>query len=240
MHVLLVEDDRPLRVSVARGLREASFRVDEASTGDEGLAMAETESYDAIILDILLPGLDGVAVCRKIRARNDWVPILILTALDAVEQRITGLNAGADDYLGKPFDFGELLARLRALTRRRERELAPEIQIGDLHVDTRRRQVRRGQRPIELTAREYDFLLCLVRNTGRVVSRSELLAEVWEDAGPIRSNVMDVYASRLRRKIDQGEARALVKTVRGVGFMIDDPGEKPPSETEPGSPSDTE
>ena len=223
MRILLVEDDRPLRVSLARGLREASFRVDEAATGDEGLEMARTGRYDAIVLDILLPGMDGVEVCREIRTEGDWVPILILTALDAVDQRITGLNAGADDYLGKPFDFGELLARLRALTRRRGREVPPEVRVGDVHIDTRRRRVRKGERDIELTAREFDFLLFLARNAGRVVSRSEVLREVWDDPERIRSNVIDVYVSRLRRKIDEEEATGMVRTVRGVGFMIDDP-----------------
>lgn len=221
MHILVVEDDHPLRASIARGLREAAFEVDEAATGTEGLAKASMGQYDAIILDILLPGIDGVAVCKELRAQNNWVPILILTALDAVEQRITGLNAGADDYLGKPFDFGELLARLRALTRRRDQEGAPEIRVGDLHIDKRRRRVRRGDRNIDLTAKEFDFLVCLARNAGRVVTRAELMAEVWDDPGQAHSNVIDVYASRLRRKIDGGEPEALVATLRGVGYMID-------------------
>lgn len=223
MRILVVEDDHPLRASIVRGFREASFQVDEAATGTEGLSLAETGRYDAVVLDILLPGMDGVQVCRELRARGHWVPILMLTALDAVEERITGLNAGADDYLGKPFDFGELLARLRALTRRRGPAVPPEIEVGDLHIDTRRRSVRRGHRAIELTAKEFDFLLCLVQNAGRVVSRTELLTEVWEDPGHTHSNVIDVYASRLRRKIDEGEAIPLVKTSRGVGYMIDIP-----------------
>jgi DNA-binding response OmpR family regulator len=236
MHILVVEDDHPLRASIARGLREASFQVDEAATGTEGLSKAATGKYDAVVLDILLPGVDGVEVCKELRARDNWVPILILTALDAVEHRITGLNAGADDYLGKPFDFGELLARLRALTRRRDQEVAPEIRVGDLFIDTRRRFVRRGERAIELTAKEFDFLVCLARNAGRVVSRSELLEEVWDDAGQAHSNVIDVFASRLRRKIDQGEKRTLVTTLRGVGYMIDVPREGPPGGGGPGQP----
>lgn len=225
MRILVVEDDHPLRSSIVRGLREASFLVEEAGTGTQGLAMALAGTYDAIVLDILLPGMDGVALCEELRSREDWTPILILTALDAVEQRITGLNAGADDYLGKPFDFGELLARLRALTRRRGGEKPPEIQVGDLHIDTRRRLVRRGTRTIDLTAREFDFLVFLAEQAGRVVSRSELLEEVWDDPGHAHSNVIDVYASRLRRKVDGGESISLISTQRGVGYMIEASGE---------------
>jgi DNA-binding response OmpR family regulator len=190
--------------------------------------------YDALVLDILLPGMDGVEVCRELRARDNWVPILMLTALDAVEQRIKGLNAGADDYLGKPFDFGEFLARLRALTRRRGLEVPPEIRVGNLHIDTRRRVVRRGRRAIDLTAREFDLLLFLAGNAGRVVSRAELLSEVWDDPGHTHSNVVDVYASRLRRKIDEGETVPLVVTRRGVGYMIDSPPSAPSSEDHAG------
>ena len=225
MRILVVEDDHPLRASVARGLREASFQVEEAATGNQGLSMALAGTYDAIVLDILLPEMDGIALCRELRARDDWTPILILTAMDAVEERITGLNAGADDYLGKPFDFGELLARLRALTRRRSGERPPEIRVGDLHIDTRRRLVRRGTRTIDLTAREFDFLVFLSERAGRVVTRAELLAEVWEDSGQAHSNVIDVYASRLRRKVDEGESVQLLSTQRGVGYMIEASGE---------------
>jgi two-component system copper resistance phosphate regulon response regulator CusR len=225
MHILVIEDDHPLRASIVRGLREAAFQVDEASTGPEGLSKAVAGGYDALVLDILLPGMDGVQVCRELRSRDNWIPILILTALDAVEQRITGLNAGADDYLGKPFDFGELLARLRALTRRRDREARPEIRVGDLHIDTRKRMVRAGQRAVDLTAREFDFLAYLARNAGRVVSRGEILAEVWDDPGQAHSNVIDVYASRLRRKIEESGAAPLIITLRGVGYMMESPEE---------------
>lgn len=227
MRILVVEDDHPLRTSIVRGLREASFIVEEAVSGDQGLEMALAGTYDGIVLDILLPGMDGVALCRELRRRNDWTPILILTALDAVEQRITGLDAGADDYLGKPFDFGELLARLRALTRRRGGDMPSEIQVGDLHIDVKRRLVRRGTRTIDLTAREFDFLLFLAERAGQVVSRAELLEEVWEDPGHAHSNVIDVYASRLRRKVDGGEAVSLISTQRGVGYMIEASGESP-------------
>lgn len=225
MRILLVEDDRLLRASVVRGLQEASYVVDEAADGVLALTMAERGQYDAIILDILLPGMDGIAVCRELRSQEDWVPILMLTALDGVEDRIAGLDAGADDYLPKPFDFGELLARLRALTRRRGEGVAPEIRVGNLTIDTRRRSVRRGKREISLTPREFAFLVHLARNAGRVVTRAELVESVWDDSHT-NSNVIDVYASRLRRKIDDGEPVALFTTLRGSGYMLEaaDPG----------------
>ena len=220
MRILLVEDDRQLRTSVVRGLQEASYVVDQAADGVQALEMAARGQYDAVILDILLPKLDGIAVCRAMRAREDWVPILMLTALDAVEHRITGLDAGADDYLPKPFDFGELLARVRALTRRRSEGDSPEIRVGNLTVDTRRHRVRRGDREIALTAKEFALLLYLARNAGRVVTKSELVTRVWDD-NPTHSNVIDVYASRLRRKIDDGEPVPLFTTLRGSGYILE-------------------
>jgi two-component system copper resistance phosphate regulon response regulator CusR len=222
MRILLVEDDRQLRAALARGLREASYAVDQAASGPQALAMAAEGEYGAIVLDVLLPGQDGVAVCQALRERGDDVPFLMLTALDAVEHRIRGLDAGADDYLTKPFDFGELLARVRALTRRRGEGAAEggELRVADLTIDTRRHAVRRGERDIPLTAREYAFLLHLARNAGRVVSRAELMAHVWGDARQTYSNIIDVYASRLRRKIDEGERVALFSTLRGTGYLL--------------------
>lgn len=220
---MLAEDDRQLRMSIARGLREVSYEVDQAATGTQALTFGTTRKYDAIILDILLPGSSGIEVCRTIREKGDRVPILMLTALDSVEQRIAGLDAGSDDYLTKPFDFGELLARLRALTRRHANALSPVLVIGDLVVDTVRHTVRRNQRDIALTAREFAFLLHLARNAGRVVSRADLMKNVWEDARTSYSNVIDVYASRLRRKIDDGEKMALITTLRGSGFVLEAP-----------------
>lgn len=225
MRILLVEDDRELAHSIARGLREAAFAVDHAMTGPEAVEAAAARHHDVIILDILLPGMDGVAVCRTIRERGDRVPILMLTALDAVEHRITGLNAGADDYLSKPFDFGELLARVRALTRRRAELVADVLQVGDLTIDTLSTTVRRGGRQVSLTGREYRFLLHLARNAGRVISRAELMSQVWDDARPSYTNVIDVYASRLRKKIDEGEAVPLFITQRGSGYMLLSPAE---------------
>jgi DNA-binding response OmpR family regulator len=224
MRILFAEDDRQLRASVIRGLREASYVVDPASTGTQAGTLAATNEYDAIILDILLPGKSGLDVCAEIRDRGSRVPILMLTALDAIEHRIAGLDAGADDYLVKPFDFGELMARLRALTRRGT-DVRDQIQVGDLVIDVSQHTVHRGRREIALTAKEFAFLLHLARNMGRVVSRAELMASVWDDANSY-SNIIDVYASRLRRKIDDGEKTPLFTTLRGVGFILRAPADK--------------
>lgn len=223
MRILLAEDDSQLLTSITRGLREAAHDVDQATTGPKALALADAHEYDAIILDVLLPGSTGLVVCQTIRERGDRVPILMLTALDAVEHRIAGLDAGADDYLTKPFDFGELLARLRALTRRHGERTPPRLTIGDLSIDTVRHTVVRNGREIVLTAKEFALLLYLSSNAGRVVSRVELMEHVWEDNKGTYSNILDVYASRLRRKIDDGEPVALFSTVRGVGFLIEAP-----------------
>ena len=221
--LLFAEDDKQLRASMLRGLREASYTVDQAGTGTQAMALAAANTYDVVILDVLLPGADGLAVCRAIRDAGNGVPILMLTALDGVDQRIAGLDAGADDYLTKPFDFGELLARLRALTRRRAEAMPASITVGDLTVDSARRAARRGGREIELTAKEFAFLVYLARHAGRVVSRAELMEHVWDDPRSTYSDIIDVYASRLRRKIDEGEKVALFTTVRGAGFMLEAP-----------------
>jgi DNA-binding response OmpR family regulator len=220
MRILFAEDDRQLRTSVARGLREASYTVELAATGEQALAMATADHFDAILLDILLPGQDGVAVCSALRSQGKRVPILMLTALDAVEHRIRGLDAGADDYLTKPFDFGELLARVRALTRRIADPAERKIRVGDLVIDVGTRSAHRGKREIDLTEREFAFLLHLARRAGEVVSRQELLARVWDDAKHAQSNIIDVYAFRVRRKIDEGEAVPLFKTLRGAGYVL--------------------
>lgn len=222
MRILLVEDDRQLRTSMMRGLREASHDVEPARNGEQALTLAAAETFDSIILDVLLPDVSGLDVCRAIRAAGNRVPILILTALDAVDQRIAGLDSGADDYLTKPFDFGELLARLRALTRRHGDAPAPLV-VGDLVIDTARHAVQRGGRTIALTAKEFSLLSYLARNAGRVVSRAELLEKVWDDPRNSYSNIIDVYAARLRRKIDEGAKFPLFITVRGAGFMLDAP-----------------
>jgi two-component system copper resistance phosphate regulon response regulator CusR len=223
MRLLFAEDDRQLLTSIARGLREATHEVDQASTGTQALSLALANEYDSIILDVLLPGKSGIEVCRAIRDHGSRVPILMLTALDAVEHRIAGLDAGADDYLTKPFDFGELLARLRALDRRHGDTLTSRLVVGDLVLDAQRHVALRNGREIPLTAREFAFLLYLARNAGRVVSRAELMEHVWDDHPNAYSNIIDVYAGRLRRKIDEGEGVALFSTVRGLGFLLEVP-----------------
>ena len=228
MRLLFAEDDRHLLTSISRGLREASHEVDQAANGNQALSLALANDYDGIILDVLLPGKSGIEVCRAIRDHGSRVPILMLTALDAVEHRIAGLDAGADDYLAKPFDFGELLARLRALDRRHGDTLTSRLVVGDLVLDAQRRVAQRSGRDIPLTAREFAFLLHLARNAGRVVSRAELMEHVWDDARNTYSNIIDVYAGRLRRKIDDGERVPLFTTVRGIGFVLEVPKPAPP------------
>ncbi len=223
MRILFAEDDQQLRTAVTRGLREVSYAVDPAADGAQAMELLGDNKYDVVILDVLLPGASGIEICRAIRAGGSQVPILMLTALDAVADRIGGLDAGADDSLVKPFDFGELLARLRALTRRRGEVMQSPLTIGDLVIDTARHTVKRGARDIRLTAKEFALLLHLARNAGRVVSRAELMAHVWDDTANLYSNIIDVYTARLRRKIDEGEKVQLLATLRGVGFVLQEP-----------------
>jgi DNA-binding response OmpR family regulator len=223
MRLLFAEDDKQLLTAISRGLREAGYEVDQATAGGPALTMAQEGEYDLIILDVLLPGKSGIVVCKSIREAGNKVPILMLTALDAVEQRIAGLDAGADDYLTKPFDFGELLARLRALTRRHRDTAPPRLVIGDLEIDNERRTVKRAGREIILTAREFTLLQYLAQHVGRVVTRAELMEHVWDDTQTNYSNIIDVYAGRLRRKLDEGERDVMFHTVRGVGFRLEAP-----------------
>jgi len=227
VRILLAEDDRQLRESIARGLREATYAVDDAPDGGKAIFLAAVNEYDAIVLDVVLPIRDGMEVCREIRRRGNHAPVLMLTARDSVDDKIKGLDAGADDYLTKPFDFGELLARLRALVRRRGDVLPDQLAVADLVVDTQRHSARRGGRDIVLTAKEYALLEHLVRNAGRIVTRTEINAHVWDDNHDPFSNLIDVYVSRLRRKVDGGEAVALISTRRGVGYMLAAPGTTP-------------
>lgn len=219
MRVLLAEDDNQLRETIARGLREKTFAVDAVSDGESALTQAAVTTYDAMVLDVSMPRRDGLSLCRELRVRGIHTPILLLTARDAVEDRISGLDAGADDYLAKPFDFGELLARLRALLRRRGDVRPSIILVDDLSVDTRRQEVHRGGRRIALTAREYAFLAYLAVNAGRVVTRAEIASHVWDDNHDPAANLLDVYVSRLRRKVDAG-ARPLLHTRRGAGVLL--------------------
>jgi two-component system, OmpR family, copper resistance phosphate regulon response regulator CusR len=221
MRILLVEDEPDAAILIAKGLREQAFAVDVATDGEHAARQAYETNYDAIILDIMLPKRDGLAVCRQIRASGALTPILLLTALDAVESRIQGLDSGADDYLTKPFAFGELLARLRAIVRRGTRPIVPEVlSVADLRIDTRTREARRGPRGIRLTAREYALLEFFARRPGEVIGRSEIAEHVWDEQYDPFSNVIDVYVQRLRRKLDAEGEPSLIATRRGEGYVF--------------------
>ena len=218
MRVLLVEDEPNAAHVLAKGLREQTYAVDIAADGDTAIFQVGTTDYDAVILDVMLPVRDGFAVCRAIRGSGCAVPILMVTARDAVEARIEGLDCGADDYLVKPFDFGELLARLRALIRRGRQPLLPErLTVGPLAMDTRSRRVRVHNKDVSLTAKEYALLEYLARNAGRVVGRAELCEHVWDENHDPFSNALEVYINRLRRKVDDGSPTPLIHTHRGAG-----------------------
>jgi DNA-binding response OmpR family regulator len=221
MRVLLVEDEPSAAHVLAKGLREQTYAVDVAVDGDAAIFQVGTTDYDAVILDVMLPLKDGFTVCRTIRESGCVVPILMLTARDAVEARIEGLDSGADDYLVKPFDFGELLARLRALVRRGRRPLLPErLTAGPLTIDTRSRGVRMRNRDVLLTAKEYALLEYLVRRAGDVVSRADIAEHVWDEHYDGLSNVVDVYVQRLRRKLDRTGSESLIRTRRGEGYQL--------------------
>jgi DNA-binding response OmpR family regulator len=222
MRVLLVEDDHRIANFVAKGLRENSYAVDVARDGAVALYQNAINVYDAIILDVMLPIMDGFAVCREIRADNLKTPILMLTARDAVEDRVIGLDVGADDYLTKPFAFDELLARLRALLRRGGEMRPSKMKVADLMIDSTARRVWRGGREISLTTKEYALLEYLTREKGRVVGRAAIAEHVWDDNFDVFSNLIDVYIKRLRSKMDEGFDRQLIQTRRGQGYILDD------------------
>jgi DNA-binding response OmpR family regulator len=221
MRILLVEDEPHAAQMLAKGLREEAYAVDVVGDGERAVYQAAITDYDAIILDVMLPVKDGLAACRTIRQDGSSVPILMLTARDAVESRIAGLDSGADDYLTKPFDFGELLARLRAIIRRGRRPPTPTIlQVGPIELDTRARRAFRGGQPLILTAREYALLEHLVLHANEVVGRAALAEHVWDAPFEAMSNVIDVCIQRLRRKIDQPGEPSLIITRRGEGYMV--------------------
>jgi two-component system copper resistance phosphate regulon response regulator CusR len=221
MRLLLVEDEPDAARMLAKGLREQSFAVDVAHDGDDGSFRIETTEYDVVILDVMLPGKDGLRVCADLRAAGISTPVLMLTARDAVASRIAGLDSGADDYLTKPFDFGELLARVRALVRRGARPpILDRLRVGPLELDTRLRQASRGDKTIPLTTREYALLEYLARRTGEFLGRADIAEHVWDDSYDPLSNVIDVYIGRLRRKIDRPGAESLIKTRRGEGYAL--------------------
>jgi two-component system copper resistance phosphate regulon response regulator CusR len=220
VRILVAEDEEQLCAAIARGLRENTYAVDVASDGATALAQARVNRYDAIVLDVMMPEMTGLDVCRALRSQGIDVPILILTARDSIQDRITGLDAGADDYLIKPFAFGELLARLRALLRRRGHVRATVLTIGDLRIDTRSHTVQRGESTISLTAREYSFLEYLARKAGAVVSRAEIVEHVWDENHDPSANLIDVYVSRLRKKVDTDSDVPLMHTRRGAGLIL--------------------
>jgi two-component system OmpR family response regulator len=220
MRILVVEDELKMAGLLRRGLREEGHAADVARTGDDALWMAAAVEYDAVVLDLMLPGLDGVEVCRGLRERGIWTPVLMLTARDAVEDRVAGLDAGADDFLPKPFSFAELLARLRALGRRGAVERPAVLEVGDLRLDPATREVRRGDAEIRLSAKEFALLETFMRRPGEVLSRYQLLEHAWDLAYENRSNVVDVYVRYLREKVDRPFGRSSLETVRGVGYRL--------------------
>jgi DNA-binding response OmpR family regulator len=220
MRVLVIEDYAPLLRSVRQGLQEAGYAVDAAADGEEGLALAEAAPYDAIVLDLMLPKLDGLTVLSRLRRGGGAAGVVILTARDGTADRVKGLDLGADDYLVKPFAFQELLARLRAVIRRRYASADSTIAVGDLQIDTAGRIVRRAGQTIPLSGREYALLEYLARRTGQVVSRTEIWEHLYDFAADPSSNVVDVYVGYLRKKIDQGHAVKLLLTHRGLGYSL--------------------
>jgi DNA-binding response OmpR family regulator len=222
MYILVVEDERRLARAICRLLEEEGHTVDLAHDGEEGLAMAVDGSHDVIVLDVLMPEMNGIEVCRALRSNRIDTPVLLLTALDSVEDKVRGLDAGADDYLPKPFAFQELLARLRALGRRRVRDSEPsQLQVGDLTLDLRRRRGQRAGRNIELSPKEFSLLEYLMRNEGRVLTRSQILDHLWGYDYLVESNLVDVYISYLRQKVDRNRADKLIRTVRGIGYALE-------------------
>jgi two-component system copper resistance phosphate regulon response regulator CusR len=220
VRILLVEDQSDAAQILAKGLREQSYAVDIAPDGEAALYQASINDYDLILLDVMLPRRNGIEVCQGLRAGDSAVPILMLTARDAVHDRVLGLDSGADDYLTKPFDFHELLARIRALLRRGPELQQENLQIADLVINTRARRASRSKRSIELTGKEYALLDYLARNVDRVVGRAEIAEHVWDEKFDPFSNLIEVYMQRLRRKIDDGHSRKLLRTIRGEGYML--------------------
>jgi two-component system, OmpR family, response regulator len=222
MRILVVEDERKIATFVQRGLKECGFVVDVVYRGDEALDIILDHHFDVVVLDIMLPGRDGLSILRVLRERAICVPVLILTARGEISEKVEGLNLGADDYLAKPFSIDELAARVRALIRRNSGETLLRYRVHDLTLDLATRAVRRGSRRIDLTAREFSVLECLMRSPGRVFTRTQLCQHVWEYHFDPESNIVDVYIQRLRRKVDDGEPIKLIQTVRGAGYRIGD------------------
>jgi two-component system, OmpR family, response regulator len=224
MRVLIVEDEAKMAGLIRRGLRQEGIAADLAGQGEDALWMAGSTDYDAIVLDLMLPGIDGFEVCRRLRDDGVPSPILMLTARDGVPDRVAGLDAGADDYLVKPFSYAELLARLRALARRRDGRRSPELRVGDLRMSPARRQVWRGEDELELSAKEFAVLEVFMRRPGEVLSRFQLLEHAWDYEYENRSNIVDSYVRLLRRKIDRPFGVESIQTVRGAGYRLREDG----------------
>jgi two-component system OmpR family response regulator len=220
MRVLVVEDEPKMATLLRRGLERDGLAVDVAQTGEEALALCAPESHDVVVLDRMLPGIDGSEVCRRLRAQEVWTPVLMLTAMGEVPDRVSGLNAGADDYLTKPFDFSELLARVRALARRAPIARAPVLEVGDLALNAATHEAWRGDERLDLTPKEFALLEAFMRRPDEVLSRFALLEQVWDSAYENRSNVVDAHISALREKIDKPFGRASLQTVRGLGYRL--------------------
>ncbi|MCL5784909.1 MAG: response regulator transcription factor [Patescibacteria group bacterium] len=222
MRILLVEDEKRLSDVVKKGLIEQGFAVDQAFDGEDGLYLGESESYDVIVLDLMLPKVEGLSVCKELRSKNVTTPVLMLTAKSQLKDKVTGLNAGADDYLIKPFEFAELKARIDALLRRGYTQVQTVIAIDDLEIDLAKRIVKRGNKLITLTPKEFAILEFLARHQGEVVTRTQIVEHTWDYNFDSLSNVVDVFIATLRKKIDGGQKRKLIFTVHGVGYKLGD------------------
>jgi two-component system OmpR family response regulator len=220
MRIMLVEDELKMARALRRGLEREGYVVDVVENGNEAVSLGSEYDYDTIVLDVMLPGLDGLAVCKELRSRGRWAPVLMLTARDGVEDRIRGLDVGADDYLIKPFAFGELLARVRALVRRGTTERPAALRVDDVVLDPAAHAVWRSDRSVSLSPREFSLLEFLMRHPGEVVTRTQILEHVWDYDYGRSSNVVDVYVAYLRRKIEQPFERSFIETVRGVGYRV--------------------
>jgi heavy metal response regulator len=222
MRILIIEDEKKIADFLKRGIKEAGYAVDLAYDGEEGFFLASTNIYDLIILDLMLPGINGIDLCKKLRAEKIIFPVIMLTAKDTVKDKVAGLDAGADDYLAKPFAFEELLARIRAILRKKDTTLPTKLQIADLTVDLLSHKITRSDKEIILTTKEYSLLEYLMRNAGTVVTRTMVAEHVWDVNFDTFTNVIDVYINYLRNKIDHGHSKKLIHTVRGRGYILKD------------------
>ena len=220
MKILIVEDEHLIATSIKKGLEQEHYTVDIAFDGLEGYDLAASNEYDIILLDLMLPGLDGLSICQKLRAENIHTPILMLTAKSQLDDKVKGFNVGADDYLTKPFAFEELLARIRALSRRPQQTTSKILTVADLSIDTTNYQVKRGAREIRLSSKEYSLLECLVRHAGQILNKDQIIQYVWSYESDILPNTVEVYIRNLRQKIDQPFKKKLIQTIRGFGYKI--------------------